>query len=184
VGRGTGSDPDRRVAPGRQPGQIEARSGRKAETGQTGEEIVRAVTDHRVGRGRRATAAHVRLASGATTSRPMVVHIVLFRPKASLGGIEQKALLASIEHAAASIPSVRRFRIGKTVANPPSYQLQGFPDLPYLAVVEFDDRAGLEEYLEHQLHGDLGRRFNDSLEAALIYDYELADAADARQLIR
>ena len=111
----------------------------------------------------------------------MVVHIVLFRPKANLSGIEQKALLASIEHAAANIPSVRRFRIGKTVANPPSYQLQGFPDLPYLAVVEFDDRAGLEEYLEHQLHGDLGRRFNDSLEAALIYDYELADAAQAHQ---
>ena len=109
----------------------------------------------------------------------MVVHIVLFRPKANLSGIEQKALLASIEHAAANIPSVRRFRFGKTVANPPSYQLQGFPDLPYLAVVEFDDRAGLEDYLEHQLHGDLGRRFNDSLEAALIYDYELADAAEA-----
>jgi hypothetical protein len=113
----------------------------------------------------------------------MVVHIVLFRPKANLSGVEQRALLSSIEHAAANIPSVRRFRIGKTVSDPPSYQLQGFPDMPYLAVVEFDDRAGLEEYLEHQLHGDLGRRFNDSLEAALIYDYELADAADAHHLV-
>lgn len=106
----------------------------------------------------------------------MVVHIVLFRPKANLTSVEQRALLSSIEQAAAAISSVRRFRIGRTVADPPQYQLQGFPDLPYVAVVEFDDRAGLEAYLADQMHGELGRRFNDSLEAALIYDYEVTDA--------
>lgn len=113
----------------------------------------------------------------------MVVHIVLFRPKASLTGAEQRALVASIEQAAAAIPSVRRFRVGRAVSNPPAYQLQGFPDLPYVAIVEFDDRAALDAYLEHQMHGELGNRFNSSLEAALIYDYEVADASDAQQLL-
>ena len=113
----------------------------------------------------------------------MVVHIVLFRPKATLTGPDQRALLASIEQAAASIPSVRRFRIGRAVADPPQYQLQGFPDLPYLAVVEFDDRAGLDAYLEHQAHGELGRRFNDGLEAALIYDYDVTDATNLQRFV-
>jgi hypothetical protein len=108
----------------------------------------------------------------------MVVHIVLFRPKANLNGIEQRALLSSIEQAAAAIPSVRRFRIGRAVSDPPQYELVGFPDLPYVAIVEFDDRAGLEAYLGDQMHGELGRRFNDSLEAALIYDYEVTDATN------
>jgi hypothetical protein len=112
----------------------------------------------------------------------MVLHIVLFRPKASLTGTEQRALLASIEAAATAIPSVRRFRVGRSVAHPPAYQLQGFPDLPYTAIVEFDDRAGLDEYLEHQVHGELGRRFNESLEAALIYDYDVTDATQAQHL--
>lgn len=113
----------------------------------------------------------------------MVVHIVLFRPKATLSGADQRALLASIEQASASIPSVRRFRVGRTVSDPPQYELQGFPDLPYLAIIEFDDRAGLQDYLEHQSHGELGRRFNDSLEAALIYDYEVTDASGAQRFL-
>lgn len=111
----------------------------------------------------------------------MVVHIVLFRPKATLTESERRALIASIEQASAGIPSVRRFRIGRAVANPPQYELQGFPDLPYAAIVEFDDRAGLDAYLAHQSHGELGTRFNASLEAALVYDYDITDVADLSQ---
>ena len=113
----------------------------------------------------------------------MIVHLVLFRPKASLSSSEQRALVASIEQAAASISSIRRFRVGRALPDPPAYQLQGFPDLPYVAMLEFDDRSALEDYLEHQTHGELGRRFNEGAEAALIYDYEVTDAAEARRLL-
>lgn len=112
----------------------------------------------------------------------MVVHMVLFRPKATLAEAERRALIASIEQASAAIPSVRRFRIGRAVADPPEYQVQGFPDLPYAAIIEFDDRAGLDAYLAHQAHGELGARFNASLEAALVYDYDVIDVADLSQL--
>jgi hypothetical protein len=113
----------------------------------------------------------------------MIVHLVLFRPKASLSSSEQRALVSSIEQAAASIASVRRFRVGRAIPDPPAYQLQGFPDLPYVAILEFDTREALEDYLEHQMHGELGRRFNEGAEAALIYDYEIHDASDASRLL-
>lgn len=112
----------------------------------------------------------------------MVIHIVLFRPKATLAEAERRALITSIEQAAAKIPTVRRFRIGRAVSDPPQYQIQGFPDLPYIAIVEFDNRAGLDEYLSHQVHGELGARFNSSLEAALVYDYDVTDVAELSQL--
>jgi len=113
----------------------------------------------------------------------MIVHIVLFRPKSSLSSSEQRALIASIEAAAAGISSIRRFRVGRAIADPPAYQLQGFPDLPYVAILEFEDRAALDDYLEHQTHGELGRRFNEGAEAALIYDYEVHEAAEATRLL-
>jgi hypothetical protein len=113
----------------------------------------------------------------------VLVHIVLFRPKASLSSSDQRALVASIEQAAAHIPSIRSFRVGRAIPDPPAYQLQGFPDLPYVAILEFDDRAALDDYLEHHAHGDLGRRFNEGAEAALIYDYEVSDAAHAQSLL-
>jgi hypothetical protein len=113
----------------------------------------------------------------------MIIHLVLFRPKASLSGSEQRALVASIEQAAATIPAVRRFRVGRTIPDPPAYQIQGFPDLPYVAILEFDTREALEDYLEHHMHGELGRRFNEGAEAALIYDYEVHDASEAARLL-
>jgi hypothetical protein len=112
----------------------------------------------------------------------MVVHVVLFRPKGTLSEVERRALIASIEQAAGGISTVRRFRVGRAVTSPPQYQVQGFPDLPYVAIIEFDDRAGLDEYLSHQAHGELGARFNASLEAALVYDYDVTDVASLSSL--
>ena len=45
-------------------------------------------------------------------------------------------------------------------------------DYPFAAVVEFDDLAGLEAYLNHPQHERLGELFYQLLEAALVYDYE------------
>jgi hypothetical protein len=73
--------------------------------------------------------------------------------------------------------------VGRSLSDAPAYQLQGFPDMPYVAILEFDDRAALEDYLEHQMHGELGRRFNEGAEAALIYDYEVHEASEATRLL-
>lgn len=105
----------------------------------------------------------------------MIAHVVLFRPRPDVSAEERDGLLAAMRAAADAIPSVRGFRVGEHLVDAPTYQLSGFPPFPYLAVVEFDDEAGLREYLTHPLHVDLGRRFNAAAEAALIYDYAITD---------
>lgn len=101
----------------------------------------------------------------------MTFHLVLFRPRPDTSDADRDGLLDAMRAAAAGIPSVRRFTIGTRVEHPPQYVLHGFPEFPYVAWLEFDDEAGLQAYLSHPLHVDLGRRFNDAAEAALIYDF-------------
>ena len=54
--------------------------------------------------------------------------------------------------------------------------------LDYAAVLEFDDLAGLKEYLEHPAHQALGSRFMSSLESSAIFDYQMQDGKTLRSL--
>ena len=101
----------------------------------------------------------------------MIVHVVLFRPRPDVSTEERDALFDAMRVAARDIPSVRAFRIGEHIAEPVPYVLSGFPSFPWSALVEFDDEAGLREYLSHPLHVALGQRFNAAADAAMIYDY-------------
>ncbi|MPZ18663.1 MAG: hypothetical protein GEV06_12225 [Luteitalea sp.] len=103
----------------------------------------------------------------------MTVHVVLYRPRADASDEERDALVRAIGVAARDVPSVRRFLIGSRVALRPSYVMTGFPEFPYVALVEFDDEAGLQAYLEHPAHAELGCRFNELAEAALVYDFNV-----------
>jgi hypothetical protein len=44
-------------------------------------------------------------------------------------------------------------------------------------VLEFDDVPSLKAYLEHEAHQELGTRLFQSIEAALVYDFEVTDTA-------
>jgi len=105
----------------------------------------------------------------------VIVHVVLFRPRPDVSDAERDALFDAMRLAARDIPSVRGFRVGQHIANPVPYVLSGFPSFPWTALVEFDDEAGLREYLSHPLHVALGQRFNAAAEAALIYDFSVDD---------
>ena len=105
----------------------------------------------------------------------MVIHVVLFRPRPDIDAEERGGLFEAMRTAAREIPTVRGFRIGQHLEPAPQYRLGGFPSYPWSAVLEFDDEAGLQAYLTHPLHRDLGRRFNAAAEAALIYDYLVTD---------
>lgn len=108
----------------------------------------------------------------------MTWHLVLLRPRPGLSDVDRDGLLEAMRVAARDIPSVRRFQIGERVDHPPQYALSGFPDFPYMAMLEFDDERGLHAYLSHPLHVELGRRFNDAAEAALIYDFNARALTD------
>jgi Stress responsive A/B Barrel Domain len=108
----------------------------------------------------------------------MILHVVLFRPRPDLTEIERDALIASIDAVAHGVPSISRVRVGRRLSDPPIYVQGGFPDFPFFACLEFENRGALEAYLAHPLHVDLGRRFNATLEATLIYDVEVSDVAE------
>jgi hypothetical protein len=114
----------------------------------------------------------------------MVLHVVLFEPRPDLSADARRALVASIERAAREIPSVRRFEVGRRLADGPTYLVGAPPSLTYVAIVGFDDRTGLDAYLAHEAHVELGRLFNRTLSAAFVYDYEVWGAEGAASVLQ
>lgn len=106
----------------------------------------------------------------------MVLHLVLFEPRAGLADATARALVSAIEDAAHAIPSVRRFEVGRRLPDGPAYLVGSPPALSFVAAVLVDDRAGLRDYLEHPAHVALGRLFNETLSSAFVYDFEVEDA--------
>lgn len=110
----------------------------------------------------------------------MVAHIVLLAPRPDLTAAQRDAIISALERAARDIPSVRRVRVGRRIRHGAAYERGMAVDLPFVAIFEFDDLAGLQDYLAHPAHRDLGERFYDSLAAALAYDYEMDGATGVR----
>lgn len=112
-----------------------------------------------------------------------MLHVVLFTPRADLTDAERHAFGQSLDHALTSIPSVRRFQVGRRVHTGAAYdQLPG--DFAFCAVIEFEDLAGLQAYLGHPAHAELGRLFYTSSRDAFAGDFDAVDQAPAHALTR
>lgn len=111
----------------------------------------------------------------------MLIHIVLFRPRASIDRAARRALAESLLEARRSIPAIRGFRIGRRLVGGPEYGHAA--DLPYCALIEFDDEAGLQAYLQHPAHERLGTLFRETTEAAIVCDFRVSNAEEALSLI-
>lgn len=105
----------------------------------------------------------------------MLAHVVLFRLRAGLTRDQRDALVEAFTGALRDIPGVRRARVGRRVTHGRTYERLMNEDYEFAALLEFDDLGALTRYLQHPAHDDLGRRFFDSFEAALIYDYEMSE---------
>ena len=106
----------------------------------------------------------------------MIVHVVMFQPRADLDASTRDTLLEQIATAATSIPSVRRMNVGRRIKhNRPGYEQAMTTAYDYALIVEFDDQAGLIEYLQHPAHHAIGHHFTASAERSLAYDYEMVD---------
>jgi hypothetical protein len=114
----------------------------------------------------------------------MVIHVVLYRPRAGLEVAAGERLAEAIELARREISAIRRFTVGRRLEDGPAYKQGPFPDFPFVALIEFDNRAGLLAYLEHPMHASLGRQFGETLDAALVYDFDSVDATEARSFLR
>jgi hypothetical protein len=114
----------------------------------------------------------------------MIAHVILFKPRADLPSSERAALLGSLSRSASEIPGILRFRVGRRIRHGlPGYEGAMRESYEYAAIIEVEDLAALKAYLAHPAHAEFGRHFTDSAAAALAYDYELVDAAEAGSLV-
>jgi hypothetical protein len=103
----------------------------------------------------------------------VISHVVLMKPRAGLGAADRRALVAAFERALREIPSVRGVRLGRRVVHGAAYEAIAPDAGDYLAVIDFDDLAGLQAYLTHPAHEELGARFYQALSAAMVYDFDI-----------
>jgi Stress responsive A/B Barrel Domain len=103
----------------------------------------------------------------------MVSHVVLMKPRPDLSAVDRGTLIAAFEHAVRDIPTVRQVRVGQRVRHATGYEQSALDTADYLAVIDFDDLAGLQAYLRHPAHDALGACFSQSVSSALVYDFEV-----------
>lgn len=102
----------------------------------------------------------------------MIWHLVLMKPRPDLTADNRAALIDALEHAIREIPAVRDVRIGRRVRHGAAYEA-GMPDTAdFMIALAFDDLTGLQTYLRHPAHADLGARFGQSFSSAWVYDFE------------
>jgi hypothetical protein len=110
----------------------------------------------------------------------MIVHVLLFRPAAHLTAADRDALVTTFEQSLADIPLIRRASVGQRRLVGRPYEQAMSDDYPFIATFEFDSLDDLHAYLDHPAHAALAQRFFQSVEAALVYDFEMADATALR----
>jgi hypothetical protein len=110
----------------------------------------------------------------------MLTHLVLMKPRPDLTDADRAALIAAFERAVREIPTVRRVQVGRRVRHGAAYEQVALDAADYVAQIDFDDLAGLQVYLRHPVHDELGARFGKSLSAALVYDFEVGGVEDLR----
>ena len=101
----------------------------------------------------------------------MVTHVVLMKPRPDLSDADRQAFIDAFDRAMREISTIRGVRIGRRVLHGAGYE-QGAPAMDFVASIDFDDLAGLQTYLRHPAHDELGARFGDSIGSALVYDFK------------
>lgn len=112
----------------------------------------------------------------------MIAHVVMFRPRPDLSREARDGLAAAFEATLGQIPSIRRARVGRRLILGRAYEALMRTDYPYIAILEFADRAALVAYLEHPAHAQLAARFFSTFEEALIHDFELAEPESGQRI--
>jgi hypothetical protein len=105
----------------------------------------------------------------------VIAHVVLFRPRPDLSADDRRAFIDALDRAVRGAPTLRRAHVGARIRIGAQYEQLPQPSFPYAAILEFDDRAGLDAYLSHEVHQELGARFYASAEAVLVYDFEMTE---------
>ena len=113
----------------------------------------------------------------------MIAHVVLFTPRETLPAADRDAFTACFERALTRIPVVRRARVGTRANLGRFYDTHNAASFSHVAIIEFDSEADLRTYLEHPDHQELGQRFYQISESALVFDFEVVDGDRVREFL-
>ena len=109
----------------------------------------------------------------------MISHVVLFRTHRDLPSHERDGLLTAFERAVRDIPTVRGVRAGRRVLFGAGYEGAAPESVEVLVAIDFDDLSGLQAYLEHPVHVELGERFRRACANSMIFDFAGTEDASA-----
>ena len=112
----------------------------------------------------------------------MIAHVVLMKPRPDLPDNQRRAFVELFETAVRAIPHLTGVRVGRRIRTGAAYDQLSPDSGDYVAFIEFEDRAGLDAYLRHPAHAELGSRFYQVLSAAQVYDYEIGGLEMLRDL--
>lgn len=110
----------------------------------------------------------------------MVTHLVLMKPRPNLSAADRAAFIDAFERAVREIPSVRGVRVGRRVLHGAGYETAAPAEAEFIASIDFDDLAGLQAYLRHPVHQELGTRFGQALSSAMVFDFEVGGVEELR----
>ena len=115
--------------------------------------------------------------------REVIAHLVLLTPRPELTAAERAAAIGVLARAAADVPEILRFKIGKRIR----HGLPGYEQLPQAVVrgrphARDAGRRRAEAILECARALALGHLFATATAEAAAYDYEIVDAAQAGSL--
>ena len=111
----------------------------------------------------------------------MIAHIVLLQPRRDLTDDQRRAALDTLAHAAANVPEIRSFRLGRRVKHGlPGYEQLMPQDFELALIIEVDDVPALTRYLRAPAHAALGDLFSTATAAALAYDFDMEDIVSSR----
>ncbi len=102
----------------------------------------------------------------------MISHIVLMKPRPDLAAAARTGFLEAFTRAVREIDTVRAVHIGRRLRHGAGYEATS-PDVDIVAAINFDDLAGLQAYLRHPAHQELGARFGQTMSVAMVYDCEV-----------
>jgi hypothetical protein len=106
----------------------------------------------------------------------MIAHIVLFNIRQDVTGDKIRLFAQELTQLLGLVPNLARASVGRSIDIDPGYE-RSFGDTTYdfTAILEFDHADGLLAYLRHPLHEQIGRKFWEYSESALVLEMELAD---------
>lgn len=127
-------------------------------------------------RRRRPPASRIRTEEATVARTAVILHVVLYRPRPQVTHDQLQSFALELQRLFQAVPAIRRAVVGKRTDFDAGYQRSlGDTTYNYLAVLEFENEAGLIEYLTHPGHRLIGKLFWELCESTTVFEARGSD---------